>query len=122
GLWSVPNLFSTTFYGENAWQNEFFRTTWAGIALIVVIYGVIGIAWGCFWKGNRRAMFSVAGTLTGLAVYFFFFRFIWPHTNPVITLYAPIRQVQIAHILWGLALSGSPRYSNRIAAALTPAR
>jgi hypothetical protein len=120
GIWSVANLFSTVFYGDYAYQNEFLRTTWAGIALIVVVYGVIGVAWGCFWKDGRRPMLSVYGALTGLAVYYFFFSFVWTHADPLIPLYAPVRQLQIAHVLWGAALAKSPVYSARIAAAVRP--
>jgi hypothetical protein len=120
-IWSVPNLFSTVFYGDFAWQDEFLRTTWAGCALIVVIYGLLGAAWGCLWKENRRALMSFYGALTGLAIYFFFFNFAWVHADPLLPLYGPLRQLQVAHILWGAALARSPGYSRRIAAAITPA-
>ena len=120
GLWSMPNLFATAFYGENAWQNGFFRDTWSGIALLVVLYGSIGVLWGCFWKDNRKPLLSFYGALAGLAVYYLFFNVVWVHVNPTIPLYAPIRQMQVAHVLWGAALSKSPGYSNRIATALRP--
>ena len=118
GIWSVPNLFSTVFYGDYAYQNEFLRTTWAGTALIVVVYGLTGVVWGCFWKGRRRPLLSVYGALTGLALYYFFFHFVWPHADPLIPLYAPVMQLQVANVLWGAALARSPVYSARIAAAL----
>lgn len=120
GIWSISNLFSTVFYGDYAYQNEFLRTTWAGIALIVVVYGLIGVLWGCFWKDRRRALLSIYGLLTGLAAYYLFFDFVWPRADPLIPLYAPMRQLQIAHILWGAALAKSPVYSARIAAAVRP--
>jgi hypothetical protein len=120
GIWSVSNLFSTVFYGDYAYQNEFLRTTWAGTALIVVVYGLIGVLWGCFWKDRRRALLSVYGALTGLTVYYLFFDLVWPHADPLIPLYAPVRQLQIAHILWGAALARSPVYSARIAAVVRP--
>src|SRR5580704_1573241 len=31
GVWSVPNLFSTVFYGDFAYQDIFLRSTWAGL-------------------------------------------------------------------------------------------
>lgn len=120
-IWSVPNLFSTVFYGDFAWQDEFLRTTWAGSALIIVIYGLLGAAWGCLWKENRRALMSFYGALTGLAVYFLLFNFVWVRADPLIPLYGPLRQLQVAHILWGAALARSPGYSRRIAAAIMPA-
>jgi hypothetical protein len=120
GIWSVSNLFSTIFYGDYAYQNEFLRTTWSGTAVIVVVYGLIGILWGCVWKDRRRPLLSVYGALTGLAVYYFLFNFVWPHADPLIPLYAPVRQLQIAHIIWGAALAKSPVYSARIAAVVRP--
>jgi hypothetical protein len=121
GIWSVPNLFSTIFHGEYAYQNEFFKSTWAGIALIVVIYGTIGALWGMLWRTRRPPLFSFAGAIMGMIVYYVFWDFIWPHANPLIADYAPLREIQVGHILWGLALAKSPAYAARIAAALTPA-
>jgi hypothetical protein len=121
GIWSVPNLFATTFHGVYAYQNGFFKTTWVGIALIVVIYGIIGALWGCVWRGRRRPLFSFAGAITGLAIYYLFFDWVWPHANRLIAEYAPLRVVEVAHILWGIALARSPIYAGRITAALSPA-
>lgn len=120
GLWSVPNLFATAFYGDYAYQGDFRRSTWAGVALIVVIYGLLGLLWGCFWKENRKPLLSFYGALTGLAVYFIFFHFIWTRVNPLLPLYAPVRQLEIAHILWGAALARSPGFARRIANAMLP--
>ena len=120
GLWSMPNLFATVFYGDYAYEGDFRRSTGAGIALIVVIYGLLGLLWGCFWKENRKPLMSFYGALTGLAVYFVSFSFIWTRLNPLIPLYAPVRQLEIAHILWGMALARSPGYARRIAVAMLP--
>ena len=115
GIWSVPNLFATVFYGDVAYQDGFYRTTWAGLALIVVLYGLLGAVWGCVWKERRRAGIGFYGAIAGLAAYYFFFDLVWPHANPLISLYAPDRQLQVAHILWGVALGRSPGYAARIA-------
>lgn len=118
GTWSVPNLLATYFYGENAFQNEFYRTTWAGIALIVVLYGLIGILWGSFWRERRRPLLSFYGVMLGVGTYFLFFDFVWEHVSPTISLFAPVRPLVVAHMLWGAALAKSPAYATRIAAAL----
>lgn len=117
GIWSVPNLFATVFYGDFAYQDIFLRSTWAGLALITVIYGLLGAIWGCFWKAERRHLLTFFGALTGLAVYYLFFDFIWRIASSPITVYAPVRELQVAHILWGAALAKSPAYAVRIAAA-----
>ena len=87
GLWSVPNLFATVFYGDYAYEGDFRRSTWAGIALIVVIYGLLGLLWGCFWKENRKPMLSFYGAMAGLVGYYVFFSLIWTHLNPLIPLF-----------------------------------
>jgi len=117
GIWSVPNLFSTVFYGDFAYQDYFLRSTWAGMALIVVIYGLLGAVWGCFWKSERKPLLAFFGALTGVAVYYLCFDFVWQYVDQLIPLYAPTRELQVAHILWGVALAKSPGYARRIALA-----
>lgn len=120
GIWSIPNLMATVFYGDIAFDDEFLRTTWAGLALMVVFYGLIGAIWGCIWKGDRKRLLAFYGALTGLAVYFVSFHYIWPRMNPLLPLHEPVRQLEVAHILWGAALSRSPGYVRKILAALAP--
>ncbi len=118
GIWTVPNLFSTVFYGEYGNADAFLHSTWAGIALMVVIYGLLGAIWGWWWKDERKPLLSLFGALTGLVTYFLFFDLIWPYADSLISISAPVRQLQVAHILWGAALAASPRYARQIMAAI----
>lgn len=117
-VWSVPNLLATTFFGSDAYRNQLVRTSWSGVALIVVIYGFLGMAWGVIFRDERRHALTVYGAITGLVVYFVFYDFLWKHANPLITLYAPNRQLEVAHLVWGLVLARSPKYSRRIAESM----
>ena len=122
-IWAIPNLFATTFFRNDIYRNELVRSSWTGVALLVAIYGMLGILWGCVWrdgerKGARRWL-TLYGALTGLAVYFLFFHFIWIRVNGLITLYGPNRQLIVGHVLWGMVLARSPRYARRIAERLT---
>ncbi|MDP9171151.1 MAG: hypothetical protein M3N54_11080 [Acidobacteriota bacterium] len=119
-VWILPNLFATTFYGSAVYRNQFLRASWSGIALILAIYALGGVIWGLLWGEERRSLAPFYGALTGLLVYFVFFNLIWKVANPLLPLYAPTRQLEFAHVLWGLALSRSPLYSRRIAHALMP--
>jgi hypothetical protein len=115
-VWVVPNLFSTTFFGSNAYRNQWLSTSWAGIAMTVALYGVLGAVWGGFWKERSSRRLALYGAIFGLAVYFFLYDYVWSHLNPLVSLYAPSRQLEITHIVWGLILARSPFYARRIVA------
>ena len=53
-------------------------------------------------------------------VYYVLFNLIWKHVNPLITLYAPDRQLQIGHVLWGMVLARSTRYARKFARSNAP--
>jgi hypothetical protein len=114
-IWVVPNLFATTFFGNEVYRNQLLRTSWAGLALTLAVYGLLGTIWGCIWRDERKAWLRLYGALAGLGIYFLFYSYLWRHVNPLVTLYAPDRQLQLGHVLWGLALARSPLYARRIA-------
>jgi hypothetical protein len=120
-IWVVPNLFATTFFGSDAYRNQLLLTSWTGIALIVAIYGVIGSLWGCAWRDKRKPWLGLFGAIFGVGVYFLLYGLMWRHVNPLVTLYAPDRQLQLGHVLWGIVLARSPLYSRRIADSTTQA-
>jgi hypothetical protein len=119
-IWVVPNLFATTFFGSAVYRNQLLRSSWTGIALIIAIYGVLGIVWGCLWRDRRKPWLRVYGAIAGLVVYFVFYDFLWRRLNPLVALYAPDRQLQVGHVLWGMFLARSPVYARRIAGVTIP--
>jgi hypothetical protein len=128
-IWVVPNLFATTFFGSGAYRNNWARTTWVGLALLVALYGALGALCGWVWGDRRnaarpdsgRALRRLYGAVAGILVYLVFFDWVWKHVNPLVTLYAPNRQLQIGHVLWGIVLVRAPLYARRIAASTSPA-
>lgn len=120
-VWVVPNLFASTFYGANAYRNEFLRSSWAGVAVFIAIYGALGILWGCVFREESRPRLPLYGAVFGLIVYYFLFNFVWRRANGLVVLYAPTRTLVLAHLLWGMILSKSPRYARRIATIATQA-
>lgn len=117
-VWVAPNLFATTFYGPGVYYNEYAGTAWAGVALLIVLYGSLGALWGCLWRDKQKRMLRVLGALFGLVVYRILFDIVWPHVNGLVVLYAPNTQLEIGHVLWGILLARSPRYSRLIAERL----
>ena len=115
-IWVVPNLFASIFFGRTVYQNDYAGfATWSGIAILIAIYGGLGLIWGLAWKENRRPGLTIFGAITGLAVYYLFFHVIWIHLEPAIALYAPDGQFELGHLLWGIALAKSPVFARRIA-------
>ena len=112
--WLVPNLFATTFLGGGVYRNHFVRASWVGIALLVAVYGFLGVLWGCIWREQRRPMLWLYGAAAGLAVYFVLYDFLWKHINPLISAYAPPRALQIGSVMWGLMLARAPMYARHI--------
>jgi hypothetical protein len=109
-VWKVPNLFATAFAGPDAYRNQYTRTTLGGIALIVVIYGLLGVCWGLLAGDRQPKWLTFAALAAGFLVYEIFFGIIWNQTRPLITLYAPDRQLMAAHLVWGLLLARSVPY------------
>jgi hypothetical protein len=114
-VWVAPNLFATAFRGSAVYRNEFLNTSWAGVALLVAIYGGLGLIWGMVWRDSRRPSLALLGGVVGLVLYFLFFHLIWNRVDPLIPLYAPDRQLELGHILWGMALAKSPGFARKIA-------
>lgn len=114
-IWSVPNLFATTFFGSDAYVNEFVRTSWSGLALMIAMYGFLGMIWGVIWGDARRRGLIIYGTIAGFLVYLFLADFFWKHANPLFTVYAPDGQLELGHLVWGMVLARSPKISRRMA-------
>jgi len=117
-VWTIPNLYASTFYGSRAYVNGFTRGSWSGVALMVVICGIGGLVWGLFWgllgREDRRYFLVFFGAIAGLAAYLILFKLVFRAVSPLIPLYAPDAQIRIGYLVWGIALSRSAVYSRRI--------
>ena len=117
-IWAIPNLYATAFYGSRAYTNQVLRSSWSGLALMLAVCGLGGIAWGLlgsvFWKSGRTRFLAVFGALTGLLFYYLLFTGILHHAAPLLPLYAPEPETEIGYVIWGLALARSPGYAAAI--------
>ena len=109
---SLPPLFSGQCVSKPAAADHVVRGGAGGGGL-----RCLGILWGCIWRDERKPWLALYGAILGLAVYFVFYDFMWKHANPLVVLYAPDRQLQLGHVLWGMILARAPGYSRRIAEA-----
>lgn len=115
--WLVPNLFATVLAGGDAFHDRYLKTSLAGAGLVIVVYGCLGLVWGLIWKETDRGGLVAFGGVTGIAVYFAMTRLVWNRLSPAFAVYAPDREILIAHIMWGLVLGRVPIYARRIARA-----
>ena len=110
-IWTTANIMATTFYGEAALRRGFTSRTVAGLALYVVLYGIIGALFGLAVP-SRSASFRVTltGVLVGLGWYYLSYALLWRNLNPLITLYTHSGPMVAGHVLFGWLLGRFPRY------------
>ena len=110
-IWSVPNLFASTFFGEAAFRSGFSKTTYSGVALHLIIYSVLGVLFGLLVRGrSSRVTVLALGVSFGVVTYYLLFSVIWKNVNPLVALYVPNRPMLAGHVLYGAMLSRFPRY------------
>src|ERR1043166_851100 len=68
-MWEIPNLLATTFYGSSVYQEQYLRSSWSGVAVILAVCGFGGIVWGMVFRDRRPPFLAFIGALAGLAVY-----------------------------------------------------
>ncbi len=109
--WGIANLIAATFHGEPAMRSGFHFATLSGMALQLVIGGVVGMLFGLALRAYaRRGRVLLLGVLAGVGWYYFSYSLIWRHVNPWIPLYSPDRVILVGHVFLGGALGLFPRY------------
>lgn len=110
-VWTVPNLLASTFYGEIALHPGFGKPTFAGLALLLVIYGALGAVFGLAVRAHGHgALGLLLGVIVGIGWYYLSFRVLWKAINPAVATFMPARQMLAGHILYGGLLGRFPRY------------
>lgn len=115
-VWMVPNLLASTFYGESAYQAGFRVRTSAGLALLLVLYGLLGLLFALTVRDHgTRMRVLMAGLIYGTGWFFLSFDILWKHVNPLVHLYSPDRAMLVGHLLYGGALGrGFPAFLKSI--------
>ena len=122
-VWTVPNLLASTFYGESAYRQGFGSRTSAGVALLVVVYGLLGALFGLVIRDHStRLRITLFGLIYGTAWFFVSSTWIWEFVNPIIPIYSPDRAMLVGHILYGGVLgSRFPAYLRAMSVVESPA-
>jgi hypothetical protein len=110
-IWTAANIMATTFYGEAALGRDFTSRTVEGLALYLVLYGIIGALFG-LTLANRDASLhtTVIGVLVGLGWYYLSFAILWQNIDPLIPLYTHRGPMILGHALYGGLLGLFPRF------------
>ena len=104
-IWTIPNLFASTFYGEAAYRPGYGAHTTAGLALLLVLYGLLGALFALVVRDHGSAMrVTMLGLIFGAGWFFVSFEWLWKHVNPMVPLYSPDRAMLVGHILYGAVL------------------
>jgi hypothetical protein len=121
-IWTTANLMATTFYGEAALSQKFTFRTLAGLALYVVLYGIIGALFGLVVQSRSTGpRLMLIGVVVGLGWYYLSFALLWRTLNPLITLYTHSGPMMAGHAIYGGFLGRFPRYLDTLAASGTAA-
>jgi hypothetical protein len=122
-VWTVPNLLASTFYGESAYRQGFSAGTSVGVALLLLLYGALGLLFALVVRDHgTRMRVVVAGLIYGTGWFFLSFDILWKHVNPMVQIYSPDRAMLVGHLLYGGVLGrGFPAYLQSIRGAETPA-
>lgn len=122
-VWTVPNLLASTFYGESAYRQGFSAGTSVGVALLLLLYGALGLLFALVIRDHGTRMRVVlAGLIYGTGWFFLSFDILWKHVNPMVQIYSPDRAMLVGHVLYGGVLGrGFPAYLQSIRGAETPA-
>lgn len=119
-IWVPVNLFSTAVYGTDAYTNHLAATSWAGLAVVVVMYGVWGAIWGLVWRDRLPRFLLLYGAICGAITYFLLFGVFWKQVDPFFSLYAPDRQLEFANVIWGMIVARSPMMAARMRTETAP--
>jgi hypothetical protein len=107
--WAYPNLLASTFYGETTLRPGFHWATVSGLALVLFVSGLLGIAFGLVVQDrSRRLRVVLFGLVFALIWYYVSYGLLWRRVNWLVSLYSPERAVVAAHLLFGLVLGTFP--------------
>lgn len=119
-FWTPENLMASVFYGGAAIRGGLASTTFAGLALCLLLYSLLGALFAAAFRNRlSRLRLTLAGILFGLCWYFLSFRLIWSSVAPLIPLLHIVPTTMWGHAIYGALLARYPVYAGM---DLEPAR
>ena len=105
--YAFPNLWSTTFFGADAFHMRLGWATAAGIAFHLAQLGVAGSLFGMIWLRRRSRLIDIlAGVTWSFLWYFVMMRGFWKVFAPFVPRLMPQAATMFGVLLFGAALAG----------------
>jgi hypothetical protein len=113
-FWTAANLLASTFYGDAAIHAGFARSTVTGVALYLVLYGILGACFAIAVRSRvRGAGLALLGIVFAVGWYYLSFGVIFKKVSPLVALLHMERSTIVGHIIYGGLLGRFPAYVGR---------
>jgi hypothetical protein len=111
GFWYEENLFSSFFYGGDAIRSSFGVKTMPGLALYLLVYGILGCIFALALRNRVRPLrLLIAGLIFALGWFYLSFHVLWKSAMPLVYLLYADRPMVVAHLIFGVCLARFPAY------------
>ncbi len=113
--WTIPNLAASILYARAVLLSDFGMPSVAGIALIVVLGGIVGMFFGLVVRAHRnRPRIVLLAILAALMWFYFSQALFWNRLGVLAGIHLSPASNMAGHLIYGLVLG---RYPSRLAAA-----
>jgi hypothetical protein len=110
-FWTAENLMASAFYGPRAIHSGFAGQTLSGLALYLLLYGLLGAGFAALVRERLpRARTLLVAMVVSLAWYYLTFHVIWKSILPLVALLHVERTTAVGHVIYGFVLGLYPRY------------
>ncbi|MGC4050251.1 MAG: hypothetical protein QM757_12795 [Paludibaculum sp.] len=108
--WAKLNVAGALFYGSPVYTMGLGRASFAGAALLLVLYALLGGLFGLIARQSGFTRNLLLGMLLAMTWHLFAQRFFWRRLDSFGPAYFPVLSTLPAHLIFGLSLS---RYASR---------
>ncbi|WP_321477147.1 hypothetical protein [uncultured Paludibaculum sp.] len=108
--WAKLNVAGALFYGTPVYSMGLSRASFAGGALLLVLYAFLGGLFGLIARPRGFTRNLLLGMLLAMTWHVFANRFVWRRLDSFGPAYFPVLSTLPAHLIFGLSLS---RYASR---------
>jgi hypothetical protein len=108
-FWTAENLMATAFYGPRAIHSGFASATVSGLALYLMLYGLLGAGFAALVQDRfTRSRTVLVAMLFSLGWYYLTFHLLWRSLLPLVALLHVERTTAFGHVIYGLILGMFP--------------